>query len=99
MLPNYGEGKAHAFRRLEEEIHKLYKGRPLPSCTNRSNELTRTGVDFEQYAVRLNLASLPEAAKFVAREEELSKMHELLLGHGGRSAVVLRGLGGSERLN
>ncbi|KAF2277956.1 HET-domain-containing protein [Westerdykella ornata] len=77
MLPNYGEGKAHAFRRLEEEIHKLYKG-----------------VNFEQYAVRLNLASLPEAAEFVAREEELSKMHELLHGHGGRSAVVLHGLGG-----
>jgi hypothetical protein len=27
MLPNYGEGRGHAFRRLEEEIHKSYKGR------------------------------------------------------------------------
>ena len=30
MLPNYGEGRDHAFRRLEEEIHKLYKGRTVP---------------------------------------------------------------------
>jgi hypothetical protein len=34
MLPNYGEGREHAFRRLEEEIHKLYKGRPLLRCAN-----------------------------------------------------------------
>jgi Heterokaryon incompatibility protein (HET) len=34
MLPNYGEGRDHAFRRLEEEIHKLYKGRIWHSCTN-----------------------------------------------------------------
>ncbi|OAG06114.1 HET-domain-containing protein, partial [Paraphaeosphaeria sporulosa] len=77
MVPNYGEGRDHAFRRLGEEIHKLHKG-----------------VNFELYAVGLNLASLPEAAQFVAREEELSKMHELLHGHSNRSAVVLYGLGG-----
>ncbi|KAF1959942.1 HET-domain-containing protein, partial [Byssothecium circinans] len=77
IVPNYGESRDHAFRRLEEEIHKLYKG-----------------VNFEQYAVRLNLASFPEAAQFVAREKELSKMHELLHGHSSRSAVVLHGLGG-----
>lgn len=29
----YGEGKDQAFRWLEEEIHKLYKGRPLPRYT------------------------------------------------------------------
>ncbi|KAF1954406.1 HET-domain-containing protein, partial [Byssothecium circinans] len=77
MVLNYGETRAHAFRRLEEEIHKLYKG-----------------VDFKQYAIGLNLASFPEAAQFVAREKELSKMHELLHGHSSRSAVVLHGLGG-----
>ncbi|OAG12575.1 HET-domain-containing protein, partial [Paraphaeosphaeria sporulosa] len=73
----YGEGRDRAYRRLEEEIHKLYKG-----------------VDSEQYAVGLNLASIPEAAQFVAREQELSKMHELLHGHSSRAAVVLHGLGG-----
>ena len=57
-------------------------------------KLTSTGVDFEQFAVGLNLASFPEAAQFVAREKELSKMHELLHGHSSRSAVVLHGLGG-----
>jgi hypothetical protein len=56
--------------------------------------LTITGVDFEQFAVGLNLMSFPEAAQFVAREKELSKMHELLHGHSNRSCVVLHGLGG-----
>lgn len=51
-------------------------------------------MDFEQYAVGLNLASIPEAAQFVAREKELLMMHELLHSHNGRSAVVLHGLGG-----
>ncbi|MCJ1281457.1 hypothetical protein MMC26_000776, partial [Xylographa opegraphella] len=77
MVPNYGETRDQAFRRLEEEIHKLYKG-----------------VDFELFAVGLNLASLPEAAQFVAREKELSNVHELLYGHSNRTCVVLHGLGG-----
>jgi hypothetical protein len=57
-------------------------------------KLTSTGVHFDQFAVGLNLASFPEAAQFVAREKELSKMHELLYGHSSRSCVVLHGLGG-----
>jgi hypothetical protein len=57
-------------------------------------KLTGTGVDFEQFAVGLNLVSFPEAAQFVAREKELSKMHELLHGHSNRTCVVLYGLGG-----
>ncbi|MCJ1386317.1 hypothetical protein MMC17_009443 [Xylographa soralifera] len=57
-------------------------------------QLTGTGVDFEQFAVGLNLASLPEAAQFVAREKELSNVHELLHGHSSRTCVVLHGLGG-----
>ncbi|KAF7512688.1 hypothetical protein GJ744_000255 [Endocarpon pusillum] len=77
MVLNYGEGRNHAFSRLEKEIHSMYKG-----------------VDYEQFAVQLNLAAFPEAAQFVAREEELSKMHELLYGHSSRAAVVLHGLGG-----
>ncbi|KAF2732394.1 HET-domain-containing protein, partial [Polyplosphaeria fusca] len=77
LVLNYGEGREHAFGRLEKEIHTLYKG-----------------MDFEQFAVQISLASFPEAAQFVAREEELSKMHELLYGHSSRAAVVLHGLGG-----
>jgi hypothetical protein len=57
-------------------------------------KLTGTGVDFEQFAVGLNLVSFPEAAQFVAREKELSKMHELLHAHSNRTCVVLYGLGG-----
>jgi ATP/maltotriose-dependent transcriptional regulator MalT len=60
----------------------------------KATKLTSTGVDFEQFAVGLNLTSFPEAAQFVAREKELSMMHELLQGHSSRSCVVLHGLGG-----
>ncbi|OCL06526.1 hypothetical protein AOQ84DRAFT_390134, partial [Glonium stellatum] len=77
MVPNYGERRDQAFRRLEEEIHRPYKG-----------------IEFEQFAVGLNLTSFPEAAQLVAREKELSKMHELLYGHSGRACIVLHGLGG-----
>jgi AAA+ ATPase superfamily predicted ATPase len=57
-------------------------------------KLTGTGVDFGQFAVGLNLASFREAAQFVAREKELSKIHELLHGHSNRTCVVLYCLGG-----
>ncbi|KAF4629991.1 hypothetical protein G7Y89_g8153 [Cudoniella acicularis] len=77
IVLNYGKRKDQAFRRLKEEIHKLYKG-----------------VDFEQFAVGLNLVSFPKATQFVARENELSKMHELLYSHSNRTCVVLYGLGG-----
>jgi hypothetical protein len=60
----------------------------------KATKLTSTGVDFEQFALGLNLASFPEAAQFVAREKELSKMHELLQDHSRRSCVILHGLGG-----
>src|SRR4051812_49074348 len=56
--------------------------------------LTSTEVDFGQFAVGLNLASFSEATQFVAREKELSKMHELLQDYRSRSYVVLHGLGG-----
>jgi hypothetical protein len=90
----YGERRDQAFRRLEEAIHKLYKGKSLPRCASESDGLTSAGVDFEQYAVMIDLASIPEATQFVAREEELLQMHKLLYGHSSRSAVVLHGLGG-----
>jgi hypothetical protein len=56
--------------------------------------LTSTGVDLEQFAVGLNLASFPETTQFIAREKKLSKMHELLQDHRSRSYVVLHGLRG-----
>jgi hypothetical protein len=57
-------------------------------------KLTSIGVDFEQFAVGLNLASLPKAAQFVARGKEMTKMHELLHARSNRACVVLYGLGG-----
>jgi hypothetical protein len=37
MVLNYGEGRDHAFGRLEKEIHTSYKGRLLHRCTERSD--------------------------------------------------------------
>ncbi|KAM0124186.1 hypothetical protein ACHAO1_011111 [Botrytis cinerea] len=51
-------------------------------------------VDFEKFAVGLDLTSFPEATQFVAREEELSEMHKVLQDHSSRSCVTLHGLGG-----
>ncbi|KAK6611224.1 NB-ARC and TPR domain protein [Botrytis cinerea] len=76
MVPNYGERRDQAFRRLEDKIHRMYKG-----------------VDFEQFAIGLNLASFPEATQFVARDKELSEMFKLLQDHSSRSCVILHGLG------
>jgi hypothetical protein len=57
-------------------------------------KLTGTGVDFKQFTVGLNLVSFPEAVQFVAREKELSKIHELLHSHSNRTYIVLYSLGG-----
>jgi hypothetical protein len=57
-------------------------------------QLIRVGTDFEHFAVELNLSTIPEAARFVARKRELSEMHRLLYGHITRSSAVLHGLGG-----
>jgi hypothetical protein len=95
IVLNYGERKDQAFKRLEEEIHKLYKGKLLLlTLLPKAIKLTSIGVDFEQFAVELNLLSFPEPAQFVAREKELSNMHELLHDHSNRTCVVLYGLGG-----
>jgi hypothetical protein len=52
------------------------------------------GTDFKQFSVPLDLLSLPQSAQFVAREGELTEMHQILFGHNTRSTVVLHGLGG-----
>jgi hypothetical protein len=57
-------------------------------------ELTELGHDSDQFVVDFDLSAIPEAAKFVARENELGEMRRLLQGHKSRSAVVLHGLGG-----
>jgi AAA+ ATPase superfamily predicted ATPase len=57
-------------------------------------ELTELGDDSDQFAVSVDLSVIPEAVKFVARENELAEMHRSLHGHKSRSAVVLYGLGG-----
>ncbi|KAK5308775.1 hypothetical protein LTR93_012392, partial [Exophiala xenobiotica] len=57
-------------------------------------ELTELGHDSDQFVVDVDLSAIPDAAKFVARENELGEMRRLLQGHKSRSSVVLHGLGG-----
>ncbi|KIW13295.1 hypothetical protein PV08_08483 [Exophiala spinifera] len=73
----YGEGQEKAYRRLQDEIDKIYRGH-----------------DSDQFVVGLDRLAIPEAAQFVARENELAEMRRLLHGHNPLSAVVLHGLGG-----
>lgn len=57
-------------------------------------ELTELGDDSDQFAVSFDLSVIPEAVKFVARENELAEMRRSLHDRKSRSAVVLHGLGG-----
>jgi hypothetical protein len=56
--------------------------------------LTEIAPGFEDFAVDLNLSTIPESVQFVAREKELAEMHRLLYGQAARASVVLHGLGG-----
>ncbi|KAK5202891.1 hypothetical protein LTR47_010827 [Exophiala xenobiotica] len=66
----------------------------LRKSTERTMELTELGHDSDQFVVDVDLSAIPDAAKFVARENELGEMRRLLQGHKSRSSVVLHGLGG-----
>jgi len=56
--------------------------------------LTRPGQKHEDFSVTFSLSDVSEVEHFVAREEELSKIHKTLSGDGSRRTVVLHGLGG-----
>lgn len=64
------------------------------SKTLRTSRLRSIGDGLDDYSVNLNLARIPNIAKFVGRESELSKMHKLLYDPDQRSVAVLHGLGG-----
>jgi hypothetical protein len=56
--------------------------------------LTSSGFKREDFSVTFSLSDVSEVEYFVAREVELSKIHNTLKGDGSRRAVVLHGLGG-----
>ena len=89
----YGEGKKKAYKRLQEEIEKIYKGRSY-SAKHLRTELTEPEHDSDQFTISFDFLAIPEAAQFVGRKTELAEMRCLLHGHKSRSAVVLHGLGG-----
>ena len=60
----------------------------------RPDRADQLGNDSNQFAIGFDLSAIPEAVQFVARQNELTKMHHLLYGQKSRSAVVLHGLGG-----
>jgi Cdc6-like AAA superfamily ATPase len=48
----------------------------------------------EEFLVSFSLADVTETEQFVAREDELKQMHNILCGDGTRKTAVLHGLGG-----
>jgi hypothetical protein len=48
----------------------------------------------EDFSVAFSLSNISDIEHFVAREEELAKMHTKLSGDGSRRTVILHGLGG-----
>ncbi|KAH7309254.1 hypothetical protein BKA65DRAFT_519502, partial [Rhexocercosporidium sp. MPI-PUGE-AT-0058] len=52
------------------------------------------GSNLEDFSVTFSLHDISEVEHFVAREDELLKIHQTLKGDGSRRAVVLHGLGG-----
>jgi hypothetical protein len=52
------------------------------------------GHDSDQFIVGFDYLAIPEAAQFVARENQLAEMCRFLHVHDARSAIVLHGLGG-----
>ena len=85
-------------RRLTNDSRKRLKRSIGVSAVDpslyRPIKLTELGDDFDQFTVGFDLSAIPEAAQFVARENELAEMRRLLHGHKSRSAVILHGLGG-----
>jgi hypothetical protein len=75
--------------------HKLSIHSWVERCDTRYKTLlTRLVPGFEEFAVDLDVLAIPEAVQFVAREQELAEMHQLLHSYTTRSTVVLHGLGG-----
>lgn len=60
-------------------------------------ELIALGHDSDQFVVGFDRLAIPEAAQFVARENELAEMRRVLHGPDFRSTIVLHGLRGIEK--
>ncbi|KAH9205013.1 putative vegetative incompatibility protein HET-E-1 [Leptodontidium sp. 2 PMI_412] len=56
-------------------------------------EKASKGHKCEDFSVTFSLSEVSDVEYFVAREDELSKIHQTLKGDGSRRAVVLHGLG------
>jgi len=56
--------------------------------------LTRLGFKREDFSVAFSLVDVSDVEHFVARADQLSKIHKALQGDGSRRVVVLHGLGG-----
>ncbi|KAI2623399.1 hypothetical protein GGS21DRAFT_339699 [Xylaria nigripes] len=52
------------------------------------------GFHHEDFSVAFSLFGVPEIERFVAREQEVTEIHQTLRSNGSRRVVVLHGLGG-----
>ncbi|CAK7207068.1 hypothetical protein SEUCBS139899_009876 [Sporothrix eucalyptigena] len=78
----YGEGREKAFKRLLDEIEKGSKGKEAERDAN------------EKFTMGFKLPGITPVDRFVARGEELAKLHDALSKGTDRRTVVVHGLGG-----
>ncbi|KAH9204520.1 P-loop containing nucleoside triphosphate hydrolase protein [Leptodontidium sp. 2 PMI_412] len=93
----YAEDKAYSLLGIFDVYLPLIYGegkdRALARLREEIDKASR-GSNPEDFSVTFSLYDIPEVEHFVAREDELSKIHQTLKGDGSRRAVVLHGLGG-----
>jgi hypothetical protein len=82
--PIYGEGKENAVRRLRSEVRSTL-GKVAPGLVSS---------DCPAFAIGFSLSEVIEAENFVAREEELCRIWEVLGQGSERRTAVVHGLGG-----
>ncbi|KAK0611657.1 hypothetical protein B0T14DRAFT_488834 [Immersiella caudata] len=80
----YGEGRERAFLRLQEEIDK----------SSKRIDKARSNTCNGGFSMGFKLPGVARVHHFVAREEELNQLHEILSKGPDRRTAVIHGLGG-----
>ncbi|KAH6703057.1 putative vegetative incompatibility protein HET-E-1 [Leptodontidium sp. MPI-SDFR-AT-0119] len=93
----YKEDKAYSLLGIFDVYMPLIYGegkdRALARLREEIDKASR-GSNREDFSVTFSLSDAFDVEHFVAREDELSRIHKALRGDGSRRAVVLHGLGG-----
>ncbi|KAG4427318.1 hypothetical protein IFR05_017199, partial [Cadophora sp. M221] len=93
----YAEDKAYSLLGIFDVYMPLIYGegkdRALARLREEIDKASR-GSNREDFSITFSLSNAFDVEHFVARKDELSRIHKALRGDGSRRAVVLQGLGG-----